>query len=70
MKLVSMVIDLRSGIVFCSAEKISENGVTSSVAFTIPESQLLADAASQGRYTWDNEDVLRIGSTLFGNPIT
>ena len=68
MKLVSMVIDLRSGAVHCSAE-MSSNGVLASVSFTIPEISLIASAQAAGRYTWDNEDVLRIGTELFGSPI-
>ena len=68
MKLVSMVIDIRSGAVHCSAE-MSSNGVLTSVTFTVGESQLIAAAQAAGRYTWDNEDVLRIGTELFGAPI-
>jgi len=68
MKLVSMVIDLRSGAVHCSAE-MSSNGVLASVTFSIGEQTLISAAEADGRYTWDNEDVLKIGSELFGSPI-
>lgn len=70
MILTTMLVDLRSGCVFCTAEKTNENGVRTGVSFTIPESQLLEEAAKDGRYTWDNEDVLRIGSALFGAQIS
>lgn len=69
MILKTMLIDLRTGFVFCTAEKQSENGVFASVSFSIPEAQLLAEAAQHNRYTWDNEDVLKIGSVLFGGQI-
>lgn len=70
MKLSTMVIDLKGGIVHCSAERINENGVIASVVFTIPESQLISEALADGRYTWDNQDVLRNGSLMYGAPIS
>lgn len=69
MILTTMLIDLRSCVVFCTAEKMSENGVRTGVSFSIPEAQLFAKAEMDGRYTWDNQDVLAIGSELFGQPI-
>lgn len=61
LKLSSMVIDLRSGSVHCSAES-NENGVSTNVSFTIQESVLISKAQFDGRYTWDNSDVLKVAS--------
>lgn len=69
MKISTMVIDLRAGVVYCNAEMCA-NGVTTSVTFSIQESKLIEEARLLGRYTWDNEDVIRIGSEAIGSPIT
>lgn len=67
MKLISISINFKSGTVSCVAERQDDNGLIANVCFSVPEAQLLADAISRGRYTWDNEDIIRVGSNIFVN---
>jgi hypothetical protein len=65
-----MMIDIRSGVVFCSAEHSGNDGILTAISFSIPEARLIAEANADGRYTWDNEDVIRIASELLRNQIS
>jgi uncharacterized protein YkuJ len=69
MNLISIKLDAAREIVSCSAEFIKNGEVVANVSFSVNESRLIAEAQSDGRYTWDNQDVVKIGYELLSAPI-
>lgn len=68
MKLIRTNIDRISGIVTCEALLQVQNNVLV-IPFTIQESELLANARSFNRYTWDDIDIKMVGESIVNNTI-
>lgn len=68
MKLSKISIDVASGMVYCVC-RFEVQGVVVDVPFNIPEESLYSKAAERGADSWDNEDLILLGSEIVGQQI-
>lgn len=68
MKLSKISIDVESGMVYCVC-RFEVQGTVVEVPFNIPEESLYSKAAERGADSWDNEDLIVLGSEIVGKQI-
>jgi len=69
MKLAKIILEPTSGNIECHCA-LEVQAKVYTIVFTISEQELIARAIAEGRYSWDNIDVIALGEPIVGTDIT